>query len=231
MAACTFAVGTADTGNSPNTSGNFSPASGDLLIALVQAGNTTDATSTLSSSIGGFTFTQIGSGVSYAAGTHMIYAFVSDALVSNTASQTVTWTEAADPAGGTVIFVYRVSGVTRTGLSAIKQSITNSGASGVTPNTVFSASALTGNPTLVLLGNGTSPAGVTPPTNWTENASGDLGYSNPTCGAECAHRDSGFTSTTITWASNSASGWAAIAVEVDTSTSSSAIVSLVLQQH
>jgi hypothetical protein len=56
---------------------------------------------------------------------------------------------------------------------------------------------------------------VTEPTGWTEHA--DTGYNNPTSGMEVASRDSGFTSTSIIWGSNSASNWGAIIAELDSS--------------
>src|SRR5688572_25089033 len=121
MAACTFAVGTADTGVTPNTSGSFSPASGDLLVGLVVVSASASADSTLTSSIGGFTFSRI-IGVTYNAGVNLVVTFVSDALVSDTSAQTVTWDGVSDQGNGSVIFVYRVSGMTKTGLTAVLQS-------------------------------------------------------------------------------------------------------------
>jgi hypothetical protein len=223
MATCTFAVGTADTGGTPNTSGAFTPALNDLLVVFVQAAATTQATAALTSSLGGgFTFTQFTS-VFYSGATHALYGFVANQLVSSATSQTVAFDTSSDPATGTIIFVFRVSGITRTGLDAILQSDTDTGASSTTPGIDFPSSALTGNPTLVAMANQSNTAGVTPPTNWTENASGDLGYSNPTMGAECAHRNSGFTGTAVDWASTSATAWGAIGVEIDSSTAAQII--------
>lgn len=216
MATCTFAVGTADTGGTPNTSGNFSPASGDLLVVFVQAAATVQNPATLTSSIGGFTFSQVAV-QTYQGGANSLYAFVSDALVSNTAAQSVTFDVASDPATGTVIFVYRVSGMTKTGATAVLQSDGDNGAASSTPGVDLPVAAQTGNPILVAVGNVSSPAGVTPPNGWTEDASGDLGYANPTMGAECAHRNSGFTGTAIDWASTSATAWGALGLELDTS--------------
>jgi hypothetical protein len=214
MASCTHAIGTADTGATPNTSGAFVPAVGDLLIVFIIASDTTQATATLTSSIGGFTFTQITRGSD---GVSSVYAFVSNALVSNNASQTVAFDSAPDAATGTIIFVCRVSDMARTGLSAIRQSSPNTGGAGTAPNGAFSSSALTSNPTLGAVKNGASPAGLTPPTNWTEPASGDLGYSNPTTGGEYVFRDNGFTSTSITWGATSGTAWASVIVELDAS--------------
>lgn len=218
MAACTFAVGTADTGVTPNTSGAFTPAVGDLLIAFIVASGTTQAVATLTSSIGGFTFTQFAKGA-YSSSANSIYGFVSDALVSSATSQSVTFDTASDGATGTVIFVFRVSGMTRTGLSAIRQfGLQDNGSASGTPTVSFnSGAALTGNPTLGCVGNSSSPAGMTAPTNWTEPAGGDLGYSTPTTGGEVVSRDSGSTASSITWGGTSATVYGAMIVELDTS--------------
>jgi hypothetical protein len=215
VAACTLEDGVADTGGTPNSSNAFSPASGDLLIVFAQAAATTQDPATLVSSIGGFTFTQVAQrtyGTS-----RSVYAFVADALVSNTASQTVEFDVAADPATGTVIFVYAVSGMSKFGTTAIRQSAENNAALTITPSVTFPGVCLTGNPTLAILGNITTPAGITPNASWTEPVGGDLGYSNPDAGAAVCHRDSGFTSDVITWGADSATAWGIIAVELDAS--------------
>jgi hypothetical protein len=218
VAACTFRVGTADTGATPNTSGAFVPATGDLLVVLFCASASAaaaQATWTVTSSIGGFTFSAVTRGGG-ASSTDRLQVFVSDALVSDTSSQTVTVSNTSDEGNGSIIFVYSVSGMARAGTGAIRQfKARGPELSSVGLEVVFDAACLTDNPTLVVMTNASNPAAVSPPTNWTENASGDLGYSNPTQGAECAHRDSGFTGTTVTWATNSASAWGAIIVELD----------------
>jgi hypothetical protein len=66
-----------------------------------------------------------------------------------------------------------------------------------------------------MVGNSSSPAGIAKPTSWTEQV--DVGYATPSTGLEYASRNSGFTGTTITWASTSATVWGAISVELDTS--------------
>lgn len=215
-ATSTHAVGTADTGNTPNTSGAFTPAVDDLLIVFVVGSATvTDAGDTLTNS--GVTFTRFLS-ATYAASVNAIHGYVANALVPSATSQSVTFTP-TDTANGTVIFVCRVAGMTRTGLNAIRQSAKedNQGAGG-TPAPAFASAALTGNPTLGVIGNNTNPAGLTEPTGWTEPAStGDLGYATPTTGGEYVFRDSGFTGTTITWGGTSASVFGSIIVELDSS--------------
>lgn len=215
MAAVTNGVGTASTtgGTGAQPTGAFTPAANDLLIAFIVASDGVLATPTVSSD-SGITFTKITS-FTYRTSLDTVYAFVANALAT-AVSQIVSFTSAGDSTTGSVIFVARVSGMSRTGLGAIKQSSgqSNQAAAG-TPAPVFGASALTGNPTLGVIGNSTNPATMTVPTGWTEQS--DLGYITPTTGGEYVSRDSGFTGTTITWGGTSASNFASLIVELDAS--------------
>jgi hypothetical protein len=221
MATCTHAIGTADTGNTPNTSGAFTPALNDLLVVFVVVSGSVGSSSASLSCSTGMTFTPIqaeNSWVLFASSANGVMCFVSDSLVSSAVSQTVT-TSPSDAGTGSIIFVCRVSGMTKTGATAIRQvAIQENQAASGTPAPVFSAAALTNNPTLGFIGNNSSPAGMTPPTGWTEPATtGDLGYGSPTTGGAYCFRDSGFTGTTITWGSTSASVFASIIIELDAS--------------
>ena len=89
---------------------------------------------------------------------------------------------------------------------------------------VSSAISLLGLLLFAFTGGELNPPAVSPPTNWTENASGELGYLNPTSGAEIAHRDSGFTGATVTWASNYSAAKGVILAEFDTSAAASTAV-------
>ena len=217
-ATVTHKVATADTDATPNVSGAFTPVSGDLLVVGVCVSATTDATGTLSSSIGGFTFTQVRA-QAYASNSNYIYLYVADALVSNTSSQTVTWTETADAGSGSAIMVAAVAGMSRDGADAVIQTATHTGGTAITPATVFAGAAMTGNPTLGFVCNSVNPATMTAPTGWTEAA--DVGYATPDAGAEYVFRNSGFTGTTITWGSvyGGAISGGALSVELDTSAS------------
>lgn len=215
MAACTHAVGTADTGASPNTSGAFTPSANDLLVVFVVASDTTDAAGTLSSSVGGQSFAFILK-ATYATSAHAIYCFVANAL-STAVSQTVTWTESSVASTGTVIFVCRVSGMTRKGTAAVRQTAKQDNQGVGTPAPAFSVAALTGNPCLGVMANTTASLTMTPPTGWTEPAGGETSYTVPSIGSEYVFRDSGFTGTTVTWGSSSLSVFGSMIVEMDTS--------------
>jgi hypothetical protein len=212
MAAVTALVTTADTTTSPNVSGAFTPAENDLLIVFLHAANTVQDPGTISNSQG-ITFTQFKKAAYPGA---RLYGFVADSLVTagQAVSQTITADFVSDDFGGTIIGVAGVSGMTASGLSAIKQSINlDAGVAAATPAATFAAAALTGNPTLVAVGNDSNPAALTPPTNW--NEAGDTGFNTPTTGMEWGFRDSGFTGTTVTWGSTSATQYCVMIVELD----------------
>ncbi len=211
-AAVTAGVSTASTSNvSTYASGSFTPAANDLLYACVISSGNTAGSLTDSQSLG---FTQITTALKNSSA-DTIYVFVANALAANS-SMTVTFNTSGGNATGAIVMVARISGMTRKGSSAVKQSkvSSNQAASG-TPATTFTGSALTGNPTLSCVGNGTNTGGVTVTSSWTRQS--DTGYNTPSTGADYETRDSGFTGTTITWGGTSASAFGVVAVEMDTS--------------
>jgi hypothetical protein len=223
-ATVTHRIGTASTANATSyASGSFTPAAGDLLIAFVVASGTT-ATGTMTDSQG-LGFTKITSALK-SSSADTVYSFVSNNTAA-ASSMTVTFDCTGDAATGSVIFVASASGFVRAGLNAIKQSATQDNqAAGGTPAPAFSNSVDTNNPTLGCVGNGSNPAAMTPPTNWTENAAGDTGYNTPPTGGEYAYRDSGFTGTTIIWGGTSATAFGAIILELDASAPSRGLLTL-----
>jgi hypothetical protein len=211
MAACTLAVLTPDTATTPNTSGAFTPAAGDTLVVLFSASAVVNETApTCTSSVAGQTFTRVTFG--FYSTSFLISAFISD-QPATAVSQTVTCDTPNDQGTGTIIGVYRVSGMTRRGILSVRQFKTNFGAAAVTPSATFDTAALTGNVTLGMFANLTNPAGITFPPNWTE--SGDVGYASPDHGGEVIFRDSGFTGTLVQWGSNSGNAWGTLMLELD----------------
>jgi hypothetical protein len=212
MAAFTHAVSTASSANTTSyASGAFIPAADDLLVVDVSATGTL-ATGSLASSVAGKTFSEVTHAVF--AGVATRYVYVSDQLASNE-SQTVTFDCTGDTASGAIINVERVSGITKTGLTAILQSaIQENQDTPATPETVFDAACQTGNPTLAAVSH-FSADDFTPPTNWT--GLGEATHGVPNHRSETAGRDSGFTGTTITWGSAYSIDGAAISLEIDAS--------------
>jgi len=206
----------ADTGGAPNTSSSFTPTAGSLLLVLVTSANSDDLTGVTLTSSESLTFTILPQITQFHSGNwSAVYGFVSDDFAS-AVSQTVTFDQTTDPADGTVISVYEITGLFRTGLSAIRQAknTTDGSNSGTTPAITFDNTCLIQNPTIAMVGNRSNPAGLTPPTGWTEDA--DVGETTPDFGAEVVSRQTGFTGTTITWGATSASNWGVLAVEINT---------------
>jgi len=186
-----------------------------LLIGFGVGSVTSAATAQFTSSVG-LTFSQFAK-ATYNGSANSLYGFVSDGFVTNAASQTVDFGVSGDETTGTIIFVCAVAGMPTSGLAAVRQfAVQNNGAAAGTPAPAFASLCLTGNVTLGCVGNNAAAAGsLTPPTGWTEPAStGDLAYATPSTGGEYCFRDSGFTGTTVTWGSASATVFGAIIVEL-----------------
>lgn len=217
-AAVTHRVTTPDVGNTANSSGAFTPAVGDFLVVFLMVEASLDSPGNLTSSVGGFTFTQARR-TTYQAGVGGFYVFVADALVSSAVSQTVTTTP-TDAGAGSIISVYSVSGMTLTGLIAVRRiggKTTTSSAT--TPNFSWdSLDSASGDVCLGAIANSTNPAGISPPASWSESQ--DTGYTTgAVTGLETAFSNSGETGSTITWGSNSATSWASLGIELNTTPS------------
>lgn len=217
MAAVTNAIagGTTSTANTTSyASGSFTPTAGDLLVVSVSASDTTD-TGSLTASANGITFTKITS-ATRATGQHEVVTFVANQLVPGSpAAMTVTFDCSADAATGAVIMVARVSGMSRTGAAAVRQSaIDNDRTAGTSSTVTLGAACLTGNPTLwaaiTAIAGGTWNA----PTGWTKQV--DNGYATPTTGGQYASRDSGFTGSSLT-NTNTTVTTGTVFLELDTS--------------
>lgn len=215
MASVTLGAQTDVTTNAATyNSGAFTPALNDLLVAFVAVTGQTATDWAVTDNQSG-TWTKVLRQVKNASA-DIMEVWVRNQLAPN-ASTTVTYSHVSGNATGGVVLVWRVAGITRTGSGAIRSQggQDNQAASG-TPAPVLNQAALTGNPTLTAVFNATNPSGVTAPASWTGET--DVGFASPTTGWHGARRDSGFTGTTITWGSTSASAFASAAVEVDSST-------------
>jgi hypothetical protein len=220
MAACTGLVATPSTLNVTSyASGAFTPAANDLLVAIVATTASVDPTAagTVTDSIGGTYFKTTVSFKSGASGTN--YIFVRNQLAT-AVSHVATFTCTGDAATSAHILVYGVSGMTRTGSNAIRQTAiqTNQSAAS-TPAPAFGVAALTSNPCIGMVGALANPPGMTAPSGWTEPASPlfDIGAASPNAGVHGCHINSGFTGTTVTWGSTSSGAYGDIIVELDTS--------------
>lgn len=214
MAAVTLAIDTLSDANATTyASGAFTPAAGDLLVVVSEVSGSIDAAPTCTSSVGGKTYSF--SNLQQQAATHQTMVFIADQLAT-AVSQTATVSVAADAGTACIVTVLRVSGMTKTGLTARMQWATpGSGSASVTPTVVFGAAVNTNNPVVVALRCSTAALAVTPPTNYTEHT--DSATTTPVGSQETATRDSGETGTTITWGGLASTAWISIGIELDAS--------------
>lgn len=217
MAAFTHAVTLSSTSNTNvYTTGAFTPAADDLLVAVVGTSGYFGAITPSDSQ--GIGWTEIATAL-YVSSARREYLYVANAKAAASSMTFTATTEVDTFATGANVVVARLSGMSRTGSAAVRQSQTveNHAAdvAPATPTISFAAACLTGNPTLGCVCSGTNPPGLTEPTSWTEQA--DAGHGAPNNGIEYVTRDSGFTGTDLTWLSSSANAYAIIAVEFDTS--------------
>ena len=147
--------------------------------------------------------------------TGTLTAWVRTSLVPSTASTIVTASQTGSTGGG--LHVMRVTGMLRAGSTAALQTAgQSSGTGGTAPAPVFGATPQSGNPVVGAVMNVSNPAALTPRTSPVYTESADAGYNTPTAGLECMFISSGETSATITWGSTSATNFADIVVELDT---------------
>lgn len=218
MATVTFKVDTPNVNDlSSYVSGSFSAAVGDLLLVFVAA-SATVAAGTMADSLGEVTFTKVISALR-STSVDTLYLFISNGFCMSTSARTVTFDCTGDAATGAIITVYSITGMSKAGSPAVRQTaIQQNQSASAAPAPAFGIVALTGNPVLGAVANSANPAGMTPPTGttptWTEGS--DSGYATPTRGQETIWANSGFTGTTITWGSNTAT-FGDIIVELDAS--------------
>lgn len=192
---------------------------GDMLVVVCCLTGAATAPSVTDDQSG--TYTEVTGGSLKNTSADGLWVFVRTALVPATLSTVITMTSPGGDTGGGLL-VYRLTGMSRVNSAAVRQFARqqNQAAAG-TPAPVLGAAALTGNSLIGAVFNATNVATLTPPTGWTEKH--DTGYNTPTSGVETATIDSGFTGTTVTWGSTSASAFAAVVVEMDASAAGSAL--------
>jgi len=212
MAAYASAASGGGTSGTGNRTAAITPAVGDLLVVAYNASTNTNTSATVSDDQGG-TYTQVNTAL-WDTSADIGAVYVRDQLVSSAVLHTITTATGSNTA--TSIGIIAVSGMAKTGATAVRQSAkVENEASATTPAPTFASSALTGNMTIGAVFNGRNAATMTAPTSWTERL--DIGQPTPSTGVEVATRDSGFTGTTITWGSTYGGtlGGSAIILELD----------------
>lgn len=189
---------------------SFTSSAGLLLVTSVRLTGSVVVDSVATDS--GLTFTK----VAEENGTRATSIWIADQLTSAVV-QILTVTCTTDAATGCSISTEAVSGMSKTGATAMRQTAKASGLAAATPAASFTASVVTTNVTYGLIANATNPPTITEPTGWTELV--DTGHTTPLSGLETVGRDSGFTGNTITWGGTTATDWDCIIIELDASTS------------
>ena len=189
------------------------PAVGDLIVIVVaNTGSTSSVNPTDNNSSG--TYTLINSAVK-ATSADTMRVYVRTALITSATSTVFTHAPGTTSGGGLAVF--KITGMTRTGSSAVRGSgIQSNQGAATTPAPVLSSTPRTTNAILTAVFNATNPAGTTIPSTYTDR--GNLGYNTPATGLRLASKDSGVTNATITWGGTSASAFASLAIELDAST-------------
>jgi hypothetical protein len=205
---------TSAAGGSTSGTGNrtvaVTTAIGDLLVVFCAASGNTNVTPTCTDNRGG-TYTRVDAAL-FGASANAMSVFVADQLAASAVSTTITVATGSNTAAELVAVA--VSGMTRTSANgAIRGSGSQANQAAGTPAPALGAAALTANVTIGCVANSTSPAGMTAPTGWTERQ--DVGQATPSTGLEVVTRNSGFTGTTVTWGSASATPFASFVLELD----------------
>jgi hypothetical protein len=193
------------------------PAVGDLIVLVcVQSGSTTATAPTDNNADGLGTYTLLESATR--SSTDIVHAWVRDALIGSATSTIFTNNNATNTGGG--LCALKITGMTKVGSAAKRQSAKQDNQGASTPAPAFSVAALTTNPVIGAVVNAASPAALTSPAAGSFSEWVDTGYSTPTTGIHVTASDSGFTGTTVTWGSPSSIGFGSLVVELDASSSS-----------
>ena len=191
------------------------PAVGDLIVLVcAHTGNTSTAAPTDNNSDGAGTYTLVTTAVK-ASSADTMKVWIRNSFIGSASSTVFTHAPGTTTGGG--VGVFKVTGMTRTGLNAIRQSAIQSNRAAATPTPVLGVAALTGNPLIGAVFNATNPATMTARGTPAYTERFDTGYATPTSGLETMSIDSGETGTSIAWGNASASAFCSIIVELDTS--------------
>ena len=214
MATVTHGAATFNT-TAGNKTATATPAVGDLIVVVAPATGVATTVVADNNADGLGTYTKIGSSFTGFSTAGDLSIWVRNAFVGSATSTVFTVTQTSSTGGG--LDVYRVSGMSRTGAGAVRSSGGQStGTASTAPAPVLSLTPLSANPIITAVASGTNPPGLTAPSSFTATVT-NLGYATPTTGMDTTYATSGITTATITWGSTSATAFASIAIELDTS--------------
>lgn len=189
------------------------PAVNDLIVIVTAHTGNTSATAPTDDQ--GGTYTQINTGAVKASSADQMRFWVRNALIP--AASSTVFTHAPGTTSGGGLGVFKVTGMSRVGLGAIRQSAVQNNQAAATPTPVLSVAALTSNALIGAVFNATNPATMTARSSPAYGELFDAGYANPTTGLEAMSINSGETGTSIAWGGASASAFCSFIVELDAS--------------
>lgn len=216
MAAVTLLGSTINTTSGEHTV-TATPAVGDLIvIAIVYRSSNNTPVAPYDDQGGTYSFIDSDSTGSSPAARLSVY--IRDSLISSAVSTVFTQPDQSTDDSGGGLAVVKITGMSLSGTGAVRQSAKGSNNnSSVTPATgTWTGVKLTANPIIGFLVNRSNPAGVSPTSGYTELL--DTGFNSDVLGLQVQRKNSGDTTDTMTWGSNSASGWAVIGIELDSTT-------------
>lgn len=199
------------------------PAVGDLIV-IIQAntGNTTNTAPTDNNSGGAGTYTLINSALK-ATSVDNMNVYVRTALVTSATS--TIFSAAAGTTTGGGLTVYKVTGMTKTGATAVKQSAVQANqATATVPAPALGSALVSPNPVITAVFNATGTATSTQLHNPLMTAMDAISsWATPTAGFLSAYNSGGSPSNTITWGSQSPSAFCSLAIELDSSGTASTV--------
>lgn len=218
MATVTLTVPTnSTTDGSSWVSDAFTPASNDLLVvAIHQSGSNADEVGSVTSSQG-ITFYRA-KAVFYV--NTAVHIFVAESLAS-AVSQTVTYTRGSGTANAAVIEVFRISGMTATGASAVVQTAQVEGATGVNGSVTFASNCNTNNVVIIAISSAQTVTAwdQSPPTGFSEGSS--VNTTTPADGYQSFYANSGITTAAHTCGGSTAeNNWCSAGIELQPSAAS-----------
>lgn len=219
MATVTLLDSSFDTNSGTHTVTD-TPSVNDLIAIVVASTSYASGTApTDNNSGGGGTYTR--ATIAQGSNSGAIELYIRDALITSATSTTFTHAPGVTTGGGLV--VYRITGMSKAGSAAKRLGAGESFGSASTTPAVAIGTMLTSNPVISALYNGSNPGNVTVRSSPAYTNDLNTGYGTPTTGIVSSHINSGDTASTLTWGGTTATAYAMIAVEFDSSSSDYAV--------
>lgn len=214
MPAWTFAATLWNTTAGNKSAAAFAPAVGDLLVVVAGSSGLAGGTTAVADDNpgGAGTYTQVDTDRTGFSTTGVLTVWIRTALITNSGNTTVTASQAGSTGGG--LHVYRLSGMTLVGASAVRSNGgESSGTAGTTPAPVLNQAPHARNPILMAVAAGANAAVMAARTDYSEGA--DAGYNTPATGLGSAVLNSGENSATLTCSGTTSTTFASVGIELE----------------